>query len=283
MALKKFLKEFWSAKILVTFHDNAVVTGTVDRDYEQDALGARRVHIPGVVPVQVKDYATGVALDSNGDPIPRTTEADEVTDTGVDLDLDQEKAFDFLVDDVDAAQSNPSLVSAYTESAARGLNRDADKSLLAVAVTTGRTLSGATAATDAKTAWNILRDLAKELDKAEVPEDQRFAVVNAEFAALLREHDSKITKANESGTTEGLRRATIGEILNFTVLQSPNLPERDKPQVTAYHTSALAFASQIQKTEALRAEKKFADRVRGLHVYGHKVLNSAGVVTYTGA
>ncbi|KUF07184.1 P22 phage major capsid protein family protein [Leucobacter sp. G161] len=283
MALNKFIKEVWSAKILVSFHDNAVVTGTVDRDYEQDAVGARRVHIPGVVPVEVKDYATGVALDADGDPIARTTEPDEITDTGVDLDLDQEKSFDFLVDDIDAAQSNPKVMGAYTDSAARGLNRDADKSLLALAVTSGRTLAGSTAATDAKTAWNIIRDLAKELDKAEVPEDERFAVVNAEFAALLREHDSKITKANESGSTAGLRRATLGEILNFTVLQSSNLPQKDKPQVTAYHTSALAFASQIQKTEAMRAEKKFADRVRGLHVYGHKVLNSTGVVTYTGA
>ena len=76
----------------------------------------------------------------------------------------------------------------------------------------------------------------------------------------------KITNADTLGATEGLREAAIGRLLGFEANVSENLPVADKLQVIAFHRSAIAFVSQIQKTEAMRAENKFADRLRGLHV-----------------
>ena len=61
------------------------------------------------------------------------------------------------------------------------------------------------------------------------------------------------------------------------------LPETNKPQIVAFHRSAIAFVSQIQKTEAMRADNKFADRLRGLHVYGSKVVRPSAVVSWTAA
>mgnify|MGYP002651333438 CR=1 FL=1 len=119
--------------------------------------------------------------------------------------------------------------------------------------------------------------------KAKAPAGNRILVVNAEFEALLFEHDSKMTNADQSGTTDGLRNASLGRILRLDGYGSENLPVTSKPQVTAFHRSALAYVSQIQKTEGMRGQNKFADRLRGLHVYGAKVVRPKAIVSYTAA
>ncbi|WP_244278051.1 hypothetical protein [Gordonia westfalica] len=76
-----------------------VFAALLDRQYEGVATKGNTVHIPGVVAPAIKDYKANN----------RTTSADAITDTGVDLLIDQEKNFDFKVDDIDAAQSAGSL------------------------------------------------------------------------------------------------------------------------------------------------------------------------------
>ncbi|SDT88362.1 hypothetical protein [Gordonia westfalica] len=88
----------------------------LDRQYEGVATKGNTVHIPGVVAPAIKDYKANN----------RTTSADAITDTGVDLLIDQEKNFDFKVDDIDAAQSAGSLAP-YTDAAGKALVDDADK------------------------------------------------------------------------------------------------------------------------------------------------------------
>lgn len=273
MAFTNFIPKIWSAQILEDFRNTAVFAGIVNRSYEGDARTGNTVHIPGIVDIAVKDYKAAN----------RTTTADDVTDTGVDLLIDQEKSFDFFIDDIDNAQAVTSTMNAYTNSAANGLVEDADKFLAALAVTGGTAVTPGAPATSGDTAWNVIRDLRKALNKAKVPQDSRVLVVNAEFSALLEENDAKIMAADTSGDTAGLRNATLGRLLGFTVYNSENLPQTSKPQVIAMHTSAVAYASQIEKVEPLRAENKFADRLRGLHVYGGKVIRPTAIATYTAA
>lgn len=270
MAIINFIPEIWSSKMLVAFRNQAVWAGLANREYEGDLSSGNTLHITSPVPITIKDYKAAN----------RTTTADDITDTGIDLLVNQEKSFDFYVDDIDRTQAAGNL-GEYTQSAADGLVEDADKFLAALAVTNGTAVTPGAEATDGKSAWNVIRDLGKALNKAAVPKAQRVYVANAEFEALLLEHDSKMTAANESGTTEGLRNAAIGRILGFDGYGSENLPTTDKPQVVAMHRSSLAYVSQIQKTEAMRAENKFADRLRGLHVYGGKVVRPTAIAVYT--
>ncbi|GAA1513772.1 hypothetical protein KTJ89_11300 [Brevibacterium sediminis] len=272
MAITNFIPEIWSAKMLTEFRHTAVWAGLTNREYEGDLRSGNKLHITSPVPIAIKDYKAAN----------RTTSADAISDTGIELDVDQEKNFDFYVDDIDRAQAAGNL-NEYTKSAADGLVEDADKFLAALAVTNGTAVTPGAPATDAKTAWNVLRDLVKALNKAAVPKENRVFVANAEFEALLFEHDSKMTNADQSGTTEGLRNASLGKILRLDGYGSENLPETDAPQVVAMHRSSLAFVSQIQKTEAMRAENKFADRLRGLHVYGAKVVRPKAIAVYTAA
>jgi hypothetical protein len=84
-----------------------------------------------------------------------------------------------------------------------------------------------------------------------------------------------------SGDTQGLREAALGRLLGFDIYTSENLPVTAKPQVLAFYRPAVAYVSQIEKTEAMRATDKFADRLRGLHVYGAKVVRPTAVVSWT--
>ncbi|MCQ9367957.1 hypothetical protein NQ036_06825 [Brevibacterium sp. 91QC2O2] len=281
MSIEKFIPEVWASKMLLEFQRNAIFAGLTNREYEGDLTRGQTVHIVSPVPVKIKDYAAAG----------RTTTADDIQDTEITMTIDQEKSFDFYVDDIDKAQSvNPSELNVYAQSASYGLVQDADQFLANLAVKDTKVPTSTVDPADVRpgnkeagnNAFNVLRDLRKALNKADVPAENRVFVANAEFEALLLSADSKLTSADTSGTTSGLRSAAIGNILGFTGFTSNNLTEVDKPQVIAFHRSAIAYVSQIEKTEAMRAENKFADRLRGLHVYGGKLVRPEAIVKFTG-
>ncbi|MFB9926319.1 hypothetical protein ACFORO_42500 [Amycolatopsis halotolerans] len=274
MAIKNFIPEIWNAQMLENFHESVIAAGLVNRQYEGNATSGNTVHITGVVDVKVKDYK------ANG----RTTSADEVADTRVDLLIDQEKNFDFFVDDIDKAQAAGSM-DAYTRSASVGMAEDADKFILATGATgAGHVLpTPTTAVSTGDGAFNVIRDLRKTFNKAHIPQTQRVLLINAEFEALLEDASSKLMAANTAGDTQTLRSAHIGRLLNFDIYSTENLPNTDKAQALAFYQPAIAYVSQIEKTEGLRAQNKFADRLRGLHVYGGKVILPEAVAVWTNA
>lgn len=279
MAIDNFIPEIWNASILAEFQQSAVAAALTNSDYTGDATKGNTVKVTTRVPVTIKDYKTGVLLDEDDDPIARTTAPDAVSITQVDLLIDQEKSFDFLIDDIDRAQAAGSL-DTFSQSAASGLTEDADKFIFAD-LYASTTPIAASAVTTPEQAWNKIRDMKKALDKAKVPQSGRVLALNAEFVAPLLDHESKITSVDTSGSPQGLREAVLGKILGFTVYQSENLPNVAKPQAIAWHTSAYAFVSQVTETEAMRAQNTFADRMRGLHVYGGKAVRPTAIAAFT--
>lgn len=274
MAIENFIPELWAAATLDRWVQMSVFPALLDRRYEGEARRGNTVHITGVVPPAVKDYALAG----------RTTSADAITDTGVDLLIDQEKSVDFYVDDIDAVQAAGSLAD-YTNAAADALVIDADEFIAEMLVSDGTPMAysditggGGGDAGDA--AFDVIADARKHLNLANAPSQGRVAVVNAAFERLLLGSDSKLTSADTSGDNAGLRNATVGRILDFRVLTSNALPESESPQAVFFHPSAAAYVSQLDKVEALRADNKFADRVRMLHVYGGKVVRPEGVYVF---
>ena len=282
MSIKNFIPEIWSASILENFHNQAVLTDLTNRDYEGEVKSGSKIHIPGIVDVEVKDYKTGVVENpKGGGKLPRTTAPDELSDTGIDLVIDQEKSFDFLVDDIDRVQSDQSF-DAYTDSASLGLVEDAEEFLTAMLSTGGTKVSGATAPTDWASAYGVVLKVRGELTKAKVPQANRVLLINASFEQYLLSDGSKLTTFDKSNSSDGLREATIGRLLGFDVVTSPWMDD-SKPTAIGLHTRSVAFVSQVEKIESLRAEHKFADRIRGLHVYGGKILRPTAVQVYKGA
>lgn len=265
MAITHFIPELWVAQMLERWTAENVFPSLVNREYEGTATKGNTVHITGVVPPEVKDYKANN----------RTTEADDIDDVNVDLLIDQEKSFDFYIDDIDRVQAAGSLAS-YTDAATDALVSDADEFIAAMMVQDGTTVSGGVPTTG-DDAFDIFADAQRDLTKAKVPANGRVAVINADFQRLLVGADSKLTNVAYSGDNNGLRTATIGQLLNFRTVASLHLPAINHPQALFFHPKAAAYVSQIDEVEPMRAQNKFADRLRGLHVYGGKVVKPEGV------
>lgn len=282
MSLKNFIPELWSASILENFHNEAVLVGMANCQYEEEFSAGDKLHIPGIVDVQVKDYKTGaIERTGGGGKIPRTTIPDALESTGIELTVDQEKSFDFLVDDIDRAQANQSL-DAYTKSAAVGLVEDAETFLTALLTSKGTSATGIADPTNWETAYTAILKLRGKLSAAKVPAMDRTLLINAAFEEFLLSDGSKLTSFDKSNMTGGLREAMIGRLLGFDVVTSPWL-DNTKPMAIGFHRPSVAYVSQIDKTESMRAENTFADRVRGLHVYGGAVLRPTAVQVFKAA
>lgn len=281
MTLTHFIPELWSASILENFRRDTVLVGMANREYEKAFTAGSKIHIPGIVDVKVKDYKTGAVTASGGAKVPRTTVPDAVESTGIEIVIDQEKSFDFLVDDIDAAQANQSL-DAYTKSAAAALVEDAETFLTAMLTSKGTAVTGIANPTDWASAYAAILKLRGKLSAEKVPAMDRVLLINAAFEEFLLSDGSKLTSFDKSNMTDGLREATIGRLLGFDVVTSPWL-DNTKPMAVAFHKPSVAYVSQVEKTESMRAEQTFADRVRGLHVYGGAVLRPKAIQVFKAA
>lgn len=277
MAITHFIPELWVASMLELWVAQNVFNELVNHEYEGIASRGNTVHITGVVIPAVHDYkAAG-----------RITTADAISDTSVDLLIDQEKSTDFYVDDIDRAQAAGAL-SPYTDAAGYALVKDADLFIANMLVTGGTPLmvgdesiaGSGTLPVTGDDAFNLLRDARKQLNKADVPPENRVAAINAEFEGLLLGADSKLTTFYQVNDNAGLRNATLGQLLGMRIVTSNHLPAVDHPQFAAWNMKAAAFVSQIDQVEAMRAVDKFADRIRALHVYGGKVIRPEGIVVF---
>jgi hypothetical protein len=140
------------------------------------------------------------------------------------------------------------------------------------------TVNSATTPTDAYD--KVLVPLKIKLDLANVPTDGRYVVIRPELhGCLLR--DARFIRANEAGTTEGLRNGLVGRAAGFDISISNNAPNTTASEYVAQagRSSAISMAMQINKTEAYRPQSSFADAVKGLTLYGAKVLRPDSLAT----
>ena len=282
MSFQNFIPKIWNSVLLEEFRQKAIFAALTNSDYTGDAQVGNKVQITTALPVAIKDYQVTKGEGENAKKVRETT-PDEVETTSMDLLIDQEKVFDFLIDDIDKRQAAGS-VATFARGAAWGLRDDADKWIAAQIVAGAAEAHQLTGnlTDNGKAVWNIVRDLRRKLNKAKVPTGDRVLVLNAEFEALILGFDSKLTAVElAAGSPNGLRDAYLGRVLGFEVYTSENLPETEKPQVAAFHKSAYAFVNQITKTEPMRAEKQFSDRLRGLNVYGGKTIRPEAIATFT--
>jgi hypothetical protein len=119
----------------------------------------------------------------------------------------------------------------------------------------------------------VLVPMKIKLDLANVPTEGRWINVRPEaHGALLR--DARFVKVNESGTSEGLRNGMVGRAAGFDIRVTNNAPNTTGSEyVTIAGTNAAyTFAEQINKVEAYRPQSSFSDAVKGLVLYGGKLV-----------
>ena len=143
----------------------------------------------------------------------------------------------------------------------------------------------------------ILNRMSRLLDQQNVDRDGRWVVVDPVFAEELNDENSKLLNNDFAGGQNAgdlLRNGRVisGLIRGFRVYMSNNLPsigtgsgtiatggsQSNFGVVVAGHDSAVATASQVEKVETYRDNDSFADIVRGMHLYGRKILRPEALV-----
>lgn len=256
MAVSNFIQSIWSKNIQDDLELKCKLVDNCTREYEGDVKYARSVKILGVGEPTIGAY------DSTKD-----ITIEEMADKGQLLTIDQANYFAFYVDDVNQAQSVPGLKNEYQRKAVHGLAVKRDSyvaSLIKAAtnVTTGTNLTEATVKSAVDNAIIALRE--RNFDEEGVIEITP-AVYNV-FKNCL------ITLSTDN--PEYIKKGKVGVYDGFDVIMSNNMA---KDATHAYcdirGKKAIAFAGQINEVEALRAEKRFKDIIRGLDTFGAKTID----------
>jgi N4-gp56 family major capsid protein len=270
MAITNMLPQIWSARILAKLEKNLVFAqpGVCNRDYEGDIRAdGDRVHIHSFNDLTVSSYTKNST----------TISYENLTDSRVTLLIDQSKYFAFSVDDIDAAQMRPELIDAASDRAAYQLAEVADSYVASLYSGASTSSPDNTIETSQFTSTNVYQkfvDLSVLMDQVNLPQDQRFAVVPPWVKGLLLQNSSFL-----AAKSEAVLNGEVGQIAGIRLLVSNNVKTTGTSPVVSHmmagHPSGLAYAEQIVNVEGLRLEGSFADAVRGLHLYGGKVLDGA--------
>lgn len=281
MSTNKFIPTIWSARILAALEKQLVYTKFFNRDYEGEIRDAGDTVKIGLVGAPtVKKYTKGSEIAA----------PDDVTVTDATLAIDQADYFNIAVDDVDAAQSKINLLESASSQTGYAFGDVTDQYLAGLLVAgTGGTIgtkSSPKSITDAKPedAYNLLVDLKVALDRQNCPTAGRICVVPPEFEGFMLK-DSRFVAVATNDSNARLTDGMVYKSAGFEIHVSNNAPHDDKGgsgSTTVYDVIAGCdqsgtYAEQILNTEAYRPEKSFKDAVKGLHVYGAKVLRSACV------
>lgn len=283
MSIKNFIPTIWSTKILQHMRDNLVYAGLVNRDYEGEITrrgSSVEVSMPGEV--TIKDMPSRTYGDTKAIreiDAPEGMEVQKVT-----LLIDQEKYFNFGVDDVDKVQMNLDLMNSYTESASYGFQSTIEKHVAEIMAKEAKLVLGSDEQPVALTSENIYKELIKMkvgLDKANVPPVGRFVVLPPEAEGLLLE-DNKFVYVGTSSSEDSLKNGKVFRACGFDIAISNNVPvNENKYKIIATYKGSTTFAQQLLETKAYSPEKGFGDALKGLVVFGAKVVRPGKIVCMT--
>jgi hypothetical protein len=284
-----FKPEVWSKVILAGLQKNLVFGGPMctNDDYEGEISGPGDVvHITQFADPVISTYSPGTPL--NYQPL---------SDAGLDVVIDQSKSFSFQIDDVDKRQAAGDMQSYLEERASYKFADVADQFL--ASMYTGCATSNILLGTDGETSslasgnyltpavysdthpadfyQQVILPLKVRLTQCNVPLQGRYLIVPPWAEALLEQTKAFIAVTDMQGqASDVFQNGLIGRAGGFNILTSNNSVEYDAGNgayvVQAGHRMAVTFGEQIVQTEALRLIDYIADAVRGLHVYGGKLV-----------
>ena len=265
-----FIPEVFSKLLQAKFYKKSILPAISNTDYEGEISGqGEKVTIRTVPAVTINNYAGTI-----------TTQ--ELTTAKVEMLIDKAKYYSFKVDDVLAAQADINMLEGASSDASEGMRIAVETDVLAASVTGATTIGAQTTITAANILANILA-IATSLDTLNIPEEGRFIVLNPAQISLLKQ--SELRQAYLTGdSTSPLRNGKVGMVDRFNVYQSNMLykpasgSDAGYTHVLAGHPKGLSFASQFTNTETVRMESTFGDQVRGLKVFGSKVVTPDALV-----
>jgi len=292
-----FIPEIWSGKLIENFYDATVLAAISNTDYEGEIRQmGDTVNIRTTPEITIKTYVKGQTLSVENPDKPK-----------LQLVIDKGEYFACVEDDVDKVQSDINLMDTWSKDASERMKIKVDQRVLTdilpdIAATNkgasagrisgninlGTTGTPAALTKDGVASGSIsvldyLVDMGTVLDEANCPEGGRFVVIPAKMAGMIKKSDLRDASLSGDGTSI-LRNGRLGMIDRFTIYMSHNLSvSSGKYSIIAGHKMGFTFASQMTNMETIRSESTFGNIIRGLQVYGYKVVKpealAQGIVT----
>lgn len=280
-----FIPEIWSGKLIENFYDATVLAAISNTDYEGEIKGqGDTVNIRTQPNITIRDYVKGQNLVVENPDKPK-----------LQLLIDKGEYFACVEDDIDKVQSDVNLMDMWSKDASEQMKIKIDQRVLtdilpdisaqnkgtaagriSAAFNLGSSVSPLTVTKDGAGATtpvtDLIVDIGTVLDESNCPESGRFLVIPARMAGLIKK--SELKDASLAGDSQSImRNGRLGMIDRFTVYVSHNLNvSSGKFSIIAGTKMGLTFASQMTEMENIRAESTFGDIIRGLQVYGYKVV-----------
>ena len=263
MAITNFIPTVWSETLYEQLNKNYIGIANCSREWEGDIKQCGdRVKICGVGPVSIFNYTKNSDL-----PAPNA-----LSDTARELVIDQAKAFNFQIDDVDKAQVKPNLMNAAIRKAANALANVADRYVYSLYDQVGE--NNVINITDAESGDIVNKIIdAAAIIRSNGVNDDLVLEVSPEIAAKI--YKAKLGMLSDNNTT--LENGCIGSIAGCKIFVTHNLHSDPAGAGAIFKCflrtkRAIAFAEQLSEIEAYRPELRFADAVKGLHLYGAKIV-----------
>ncbi len=257
-----FIPEVFSKKLQAKFYAQTMLSEVTTNEYEGEISGlGNKVNIRTVPAVSVADYSGSISYS-------------DVTSSTIELDINKAKSYAFKVDDILREQADIDFMNEAANDAAQNMKIAIEQDVFAN-VAAGSSLSDINGTPANVTSANVLGhilDAGQLLDENNIPEDGRFMIINPAVATVLKQ--SELRQAYLTGdNVSPLRNGFIGTVDRFNMYVSNNLSTAAGVTSGLFgHPKAVAYASQMTNTETVRLESSFGDGVRGLSVYGYKVI-----------
>ena len=263
MAINNFIPTIWSETLHQELDKAYVGIAHCNREYEGDiAEKGNKVRICGISPISIGNYTKNTDL---GAPT-------LLSDFYIDLEIDRSKFFNFQVDDIDMAQASPRVMEAALKSAANALAKEAEEHVFSLSGQAHYTIHNATPSVN--NIINTIIDARTNLLKEGVTDPSDIVIeVSPEIAGLILK--AKVLLSTDNSDT--LENGCIGSIAGCKIFASPNVPVVEEASklyacCVARTRRAIAFAEQLSEIEAYRPTNRFSDAMKGLHLYGAKVI-----------
>jgi hypothetical protein len=292
MSYVNFIPQVWSKVILAALQKKLVYGSpmVVNSDYEGEISGpGNTVHITQFGDPTISDYTPS-----------GTITYQQLSDAGLTLLIDQAKTFSFVIDDIDRRQAAGDMQAYLEGRAAYGFADKADQYIAAkytgaaagnVLGSTGAPLTPLPYQLSAGGSTNtplhpadfyvqVLEPLKVILDQNNVPDEDRYITVPPWAMSLVSQTQAFVSVTDMQGEpSQTFQRGFTGQVSGFNVLKSNNTPQPVAGgagtgvwAIQAGHPMAITYGEQITETEALRLQTTIGDGVRGLHVYGSKLV-----------
>jgi|TARA_R100001510_G_scaffold57490_2_gene65770 hypothetical protein len=292
-----FMPELYSKKVLNFFRKASVAEAITNTDY------AGEISAFGDSVKIIKEPVITVDQYERGGSVTATT----LTDNEVTLVVDTANAFKFIVDDIETSMSHVNFKEVASSSAAYALRDAFDTGVIAklfagVPASSPNHILGSDSATDLAAGTfdgtgnldigyasgehdpiDVLSHMARLLDEQNVPEEGRWFLANPEFYEQLVQTSSKLMSVDFNAGQGSIRNGLVssGKLRGFDMYKTNNIAATSNAagKCIAGHISSTCTAQTIINTEVVRDTASFGDIVRGLHVYGAKVLRPEALVS----